>query len=260
MTGHISRERIKLVSCLGVSRKEHFSRAFLPHFVGHYLGLGIKPENFLITLCAPRRGEEIEWAENALAQYGIGVSHHLIKEYDCYDFYRSDFELMSRCPDDDWIVLVDYDELVEFPASLPAFAHQLEQRECNAAGGVLVDRFAEHYHLAEIKEGPPIWDQFPIQARFTKDVVRGFDGKICLFRNYIEVNLGHHAVVGTRREPTKFSHHRLRVHHFKWDSTLEPKLRMRREQFKADIERYHWHEEPDRILELLNDGRIEFRK
>ena len=100
MEGFVSRERLKLVCCIGVSRKEHFSRAFLRHFIGHYLGLGIQPENFLITLCAPHRGEEIDWAVNALAQYGIGVSHHLVKEYDCYEFYRSNFELMAGCPED----------------------------------------------------------------------------------------------------------------------------------------------------------------
>jgi len=251
--------RIKLVCCIGVSREEHFARPFLRHFIHHYLGLGIRPEDFLITLHAPQRGEDIAWAEDYLARYAIGIASYLIKEYDCHDFYERDFQLMTTCADDDWIVLVDFDELVEFPESLPHFVEKLEAADFNVVGGHFVDRFAEHYHLAEIKEGPSIWDQFPIQTEFTKDVVGGFTCKICLFRNYLQVNLGHHAVVGTRGPKSRFSHHNLKVHHFKWDSTLTPKLLKRRAQFEADPKRYHWHAEPGRILERINDGRIEFR-
>ncbi len=251
-------DRIKLVCCIGVSRHEHFARPFLRHFVHHYLGLGILPKNFLITLHAPDDGEDIMWARSFLRQFGIVVSDLLIKDYDCYDFYERDFRLMGKCDPDDWIVLVDFDELVEFPTALPAYVQQVEAAEYNAVDGMFCDRFAEHYHLAEIKEGPPIWDQFPIQTEFTKEIVRGMHHKICLFRNYIQVDVGHHTVVGTRGAPLRFSHHRLKVHHFKWDATLVPKLLKRQAQFKSDPSRFFWHEEPGRILERVNDGRIEY--
>lgn len=254
------RQRIKLVCCIGVSKKEHFCRPFMRHFVHHYLGLGVLPECFLITLHAPEHGEDIEYATSYLAQFGIPISGHLIKEYDCFDFYARNFQLMKACPDDEWIILVDFDELIEFPKALPQYVADLDATGCNVVMGTLVDRFAEHYHLAEIQEGPPIWDQFPIQTAFTKEVVQGCHVKTCIFRNYIEVNLGHHAIVGTRGEPIRASHQRLKVHHFKWDATLPPKLLMRRQQFKTEPEKYHWHAEPDRILELVNHGRIEFRK
>lgn len=253
------RQRIKLVCCIGVSQHEHFSRPFLRHFLHHYLGLGIPPENFLLTLHAPERGADIAWVEQALARFRIPVSDYLIEDYDCFDFYDRDFRLMATCSPDDWIVLIDYDELIEFPMSLPHYAEELEAAGINAVMGTLVDRFAEHYQLAEIKEGPPIWDQFPIQTEFTKEVVQGCHQKTCIFRNYIDVELGHHAVMGTRGAPVKISHHQLKVHHFKWDATLKPKLLMRREQFKAEPQRYHWHDEPDRILAMINEGRIEFR-
>lgn len=254
------RHQVKLVCCIGTSREEHFARPFLRHFLHHYLGLGILPQNFLLTLHAPTNGEDIAWVEGQLRQFDIQSSGHLTKEYDCYDFYDRDFELMRSCNDQDWMVLVDFDELIEFPKALPTYIDELTSVGCNAVFGQLIDRFAPNYRLAEIKEGPPIWDQFPIQTDFTKTVVQGFSGKVCLFRNYIEVNLGHHAVTGSRGPELQFSHHNLKVHHFKWDSTLVPKLLKRREQFKADPKRYHWHAEPDRILELVNDGRIEFRQ
>lgn len=254
------RHRINLVCCIGVSQHEHFNRPFLRHFLHHYLGLGILPENFLLTLHAPDRGGDIAWAEQALAHFGIRVSDYLIKDYDCFDFYNRDFRLMATCSLDDWVVLVDFDELIEFPKSLPQYVDELEDTGINVAMGTFVDRFAEHYHLAEIKEGPPIWDQFPIQTEFTKEVVQGCHHKTCIFRNYINVNLGHHAVIGTRGEEIRVSHQQLKVHHFKWDATLPQKLLMRRQQFKADPVKYQWHAEPDRILELVNNGRIEFRR
>jgi len=248
-------DSVKLICCIGVGEQELYSPALLHHFVHYYLGLGILPENFLLTLHAPSEEQNLGQATDYLGRFNIKASDHLLGEHDCYKFYDQNYKLMARCSAHDWIILVDFDEFLVVPASLPEFVREIEASGCNLVMGVLVDRLAPNGRLTPIKVGSPIWDQFPEKFKVTRDIVKGFDQKTCIFRNVMQPNLGHH-LVSKSTVPIKVFSQVLNVHHFKWDVTLPTRLKKSLERFRKNPARYWWAGEVERLLARITDDHL----
>lgn len=248
--------KVKLACCIGVSRHEYFSFPFLAHFISHYLGLGIKPDDFLLTLSSPQHDGDIKQVEEFLSAFEIKPAKYLLGPYDCYRFYQSNFELMAQCSPEDWIVLIDFDELIEFPLPLPLFVKELNAKRLNAATGFLVDRLAPNGEFAEILPGIPIWEQFPLKLAITRDIVEGCHLKTCVFRNYLKASMGHH-IIKHQKYSRPFPD-LLKVHHFKWDSTLPKRIQRTRDQFRSNPGRYHWYHEVDNLMRHIDGSRLRY--
>lgn len=127
--------------------------------------------------------------------------------------------------------------------------------DCNLAFGSLIDRVAHNGELREFQDSCPLWDQFPDKVKITRDILHGFDQKICLFRNIMRPNLGHH-VIDASTAALKPFHKVLNVHHFKWDSTAPERLAKTLERFRKDPLRYWWADEVERAMIKISNGRI----
>jgi hypothetical protein len=247
-------QNVYLVCCIGVSVVEWFSRPFLRHFIEHYLGAGIDPANFRLTLHSAEDDGSDLWCRDWLRNYGIIPIAEFGGPYDCYLFYEKNFEAMSKLPSDAWIVLIDFDELIFFPQGLPDFINTIEAGSYDLVMGHLIDRVAPNGQLLPIVEHLPIWDQFSTSCRLTRDVVGGDDRKTCLFRNYLTPSLGHHSV---RQSATAKPYpSELPVYHFKWDEALPAKLAKRVNEFDQNRQKYPWYGEIYNVLRSIEAGRL----
>ena len=243
-----------LICCISVSASEYFSRPMLRHFVEHYLGVGIPPQNFLLTLHSTTSAMDFLPVEAYLRHFRIKSAQNFVADYDCYSFYDANYRLMKRCAPDDWVIMVDFDELIRFPKCLGEFISDLAMGDYNLAMGEIVDRIAVGGHLIPIAESPSIWEQFPVSCRITRDIALGCDSKTCIFRGNLTPNLGHHVVVNL--DDAKVFPQLLFVHHFKWDSTLPLRLAKSQRQFHSDKERFFWHRETDLVLERIVNNKL----
>jgi hypothetical protein len=240
--------------CFGISRAEWFSKAFLRHFIEHYLGLGIPGANFRLTLHCAAEDENLTWCRDWLRGYGISPFGEFDGPYDCYRFYEMNFQAMAKLPSDAWIVLVDFDELIFFPRALPEFIQLIEGEGYDLVMGRLIDRLAPEGRLIPILEKTPIWDQFSACHHVTRDILRGDDRKTCLFRNYLTPSLGHHFI--REAASAKLFPETLSVYHFKWDQTLLAKLTKRLDEFDENRAKYPWYNELYNLLRSLEGDRL----
>ncbi len=245
--------RVKLVCSIGVGRDEDFRLPFLYHFLRHYLGLGVPASNFLITLHATDDSDLLSPAA-VIRNFGILKIRTRRESYDCHLFHDAILAAITSCAHDDWVLCVDFDEYVELPFELPELISQLETRNLNAMKGTLVDRISEDGGLPEVRLEPGLWQQFPLAAPLTGELVAGCAEKVCLFQAPLKPRLGHHFL--TDDSEARFARGTMNVHHFKWDATLVPRLERTRRRFAQEPERYYWRDEVDRALAGLRDGRI----
>lgn len=111
--------RVKLICCIGASQHEAFSLVLLRHFLQHYLGLGIYPANLLVTLHAVDEARDAFAIRSLFDHFSIISLQYIYGEYDCYRFHDQNLARLADCSPHDWVIMVDFDEFIEFPRSLP---------------------------------------------------------------------------------------------------------------------------------------------
>jgi hypothetical protein len=243
--------RIRLISCVGV---EH-DLPLLPHFLRHYLGLGIEPGRMHLVLHAPSEGAP------GLAEAQAVLAAHGVEPYETWtDPYTSDAMWEKRrevqrhvAAPSDWVVSADVDEFCEFPAPLGEALSFCERKGVGCVQGVFVDRLAPGGRLAPVEAGPSVWDQFPVQADVAGTVRRpeGYGYRygtvnVMALRGDVLPSRGGHAPLGGGPGGSFVfgvplgSHPRItdpafrfalpfRVHHFKWTRDLAERHRRRLE-------------------------------
>ena len=171
------KNKVFLVSVLGLD----FDLPLLPHFLEHYLKLGIKPENY---------ENNLRKAQKVLEKYDIQSSDLWLEEYESVEKWsRVDRLLSENTSADDWIIHPDFDEFHQYPDSLEKVLFDFEKRGINAAQGVLVDRVAPGGIIAKVKDGINIFDQFPIKTNFAKLLyISGV--KLMIYRANMRANNG----------------------------------------------------------------------
>ena len=242
-------ERVRLVSCVGVEGE----LALLPHFVDHYLALGVRPERVHVLLNARDAGSPaLEAAAALLAARGVTGAVPWIAPYTSDSMWARRRELQAEVADArDWIVSADVDELHEYPDTLARVLAHCERVGANAVQGVFVDRLAEGGTLAEVRAEPALAEQFPLRA----DAIGALGGSGRHHDRYGTVKLvamrgavlpsrgGHHPLGGQSgvrllqgaplgalpdaADPEGRFGWPFRVHHYKWTATLVPGLRRR---------------------------------
>lgn len=240
---------IRLISCVGV----RYDLAMLPHFLQHYLALGVAPQHIHVVLNArPADAEALAQAHEILATHGVAATEEWIAPYTSDSMWAKRREVQQRVAEaSDWVLSADVDELQEYPTALPDFLDYCEQKGANCVQGVFIDRLAEGGHLVPIQSAPSIWEQFPVAADVACTIRRGQEGSYW----YGTVNLmasrggvlpsrgGHHPVNdgtplyhvlgrrlaqfrGITRPAFRFALP-LRVHHFKWVDTMQRSVKER---------------------------------
>ncbi len=241
--------RIRLIACIGVDAE----LALLPHFVAHYLGLGIAPERMHVLLNSADAGSSaLARATTLLAERGVTHAVPWIAPYtsDAMWARRRELQLEVAGPDD-WVVSADADELHEYPDALERVLEHCERRGIDVVQGVFVDRLAAGGELAEVRATPALAEQFPLRA----DAIGSLGGSGRHHDRYGTVKLmamrahvlpsrgGHHPANASRAprflqgaplgsfamldDPARRFDWPFRVHHYKWTASLVPGLQKR---------------------------------
>jgi hypothetical protein len=228
--------------------------ALLPHFLRHYLELGIAPSHVHLVLNAPRDDiAELSQAQSLLDAHDIEPAEVWIAPYTSGSMWTKRREVQQRLADPgDWVISADVDEFHEYPDALPAFLAYCERKEVECVQGVFVDRLAADGCLNAIASEPSVWEQFPVEADVACTLRRGgedpywHDGTVNVMacRGDLLPGLGGHDLQAARDEVSYLfgrplsafpwiTHSTfrfalpLRVHHFKWVDTLLASLRER---------------------------------
>jgi len=238
-----------LLTCIGV---EH-DLALMPHFLNHYLDLGVRPDRICAILNA-RDGDSpaLRAAEACLLARGAPAPERWIGAYTSDGMWERRRALQARvAAPDDWVISADVDELHEYPAPLGDFLSYCARAGIDCVDGPFIDRLAPGGQLAEVLPEPAIMAQFPIEAEVVASL--GWFGrhhthfgtvKAMAFRARLMPRRGGHGVIvpegGTRhvfgqplgafpgitRPAFRFACP-VRVHHFHWTAGLAERLRQR---------------------------------
>lgn len=244
---------MKLVVCAGTRTEEDFSFPLFRHWVRHYLGYGFRPEDWLLSLFSSHPDDNIIEVTGWLRQQGIEVqsavmnsSQHIPQAQEA-EYLR----LRADLPPEEWVVIVDADEFIEFPDSAPTFFSDLDQLGFNAARGYLVDRHAPGYRLAEVND-TNLFDQFPMRSSVSRNVANAIVAKMCGFKNRFTVSLGHHWI----EDPdgaVRLNQPDMPVHHFKWTRGLLNRLQR---TMALPEEKIFWQHENLALLPFVTEDRL----
>jgi hypothetical protein len=226
----------------------------LPHFLHHYLRLGVDPSRMHLILNAPQ-GDivELSQAQTLLNAHDIEPAEVWIAPYTSGSMWAKRREVQRRLAGpDDWVISADVDELQEYPEALPGFLAYCERKGVECVQGVFIDRLAPNGRLNAIAPEPSVWEQFPVEADVACTLRRGStdphwkDGTINIMacRGNLLPGTGGHDLQAERDDVSYLlgrplsafpwiTHSAFRfalplqVHHFKWVSTLLDSLNER---------------------------------
>ena len=222
----------------------------LAHFVRHNAALGFTD----IVIAASDLCRDIDWT--AIRAAAAGAEIHVEPLYNgVFDNGRDTAILnamKARYVDDrnEWSAQTDLDEFYEFPLPLTELAESAGDANC--VQGFFVDRIAADGSLPPILNDVPIREQFPVETRITKRILRGYDRKLMLTRGFQNVGQGHHSMGDERLFPRDG-----RVLHYKWNSIVLDHLAER--LATREMTGYKWTQESARFLAYWQrNGRIVF--
>lgn len=217
----------------------------LGHFLKHYSREGIT-EFFIAT--HPDFGAAIGHFRSA---YNITV----VETAEVADHFiggaTAVTEMRRRFQDaDEWAVIVDLDEFVEFGGELAAVIQQAEREGANVVRAIMWDRFARDGKIVGFEPDSDLRQVFPIRARFINNVMRGADYKGVLVKGRLGNNAAHHTFLGE-----VVCSRQLDLSHYKWfDGAIERVKAAHRMLTEADKP---WAIEYQRALEhYAQNGRL----
>jgi hypothetical protein len=217
----------------------------LPHFITHYRTLGI--DRFHIAA---------DPAVAAAVRHGVRSVDAVVRDdLDVVDSFQGGAKAVTQMRldytrDDEWALIADLDEFVELDRSLAETIAIAETEAANVVRGRMIDRVSADGSLPDIGEDTDVWTTFPRQCRLTSQLQGSVDHKGVLVRGHLSSAMAHHEFAGE-----VLSRQEVKVHHFKWNSRAESRIRQAMEMAKAAG--ISWWPEYLRILDHLGEhGRI----
>ena len=209
----------------------------LPHFLSHYTSFGVSE----FHIAAPSRlADEVRCTS----------ANHFVTLYtgfDVDDSVTGGTSAVSAMRDaaqvgDEWVVIVDLDEFVEFQGPIASLLPRVEAEQANVVRGVMLDRFALDGQPTPLRDDMPIDRQYPVRSRFIPLVMNGADYKGVLVKGPLRPAVAHHFF-----ESERIYSQQLEISHYKWTgSALE---RVRRAYQMAGAQGIPWAEQYKSILE-----------
>jgi glycosyl transferase family 2 len=124
--------------------------------------------------------------------------------------------------EDEWAIIVDLDEFVEFPEPPHRIVMQAASEGANVVRGVMYDRFSPGGTLVEVGPDDELAALYPVKAQFIRNVMGGCDHKGVLVRGQIAPAPGasHHLF-----EDERLCSRLLEIAHYKWTPGSVERLR-----------------------------------
>lgn len=236
-----------LITCVGVRH----DLALLPHWVRHYLDLGIRSEDFRVILNTDDTDDpKLVQAVQTLSELGISGVIRWIAPYTSATMWEQRRAVQQEAAPGQWILNADVDEYHEYPELLHAFLERCDTMGVDCVQGPFIDRLAPEGVLASVSETPSVLEQFPVMA----DVIWQLAGRgaahdragtvkiMATKQNILPSRGGHHPLKecdpsflygmplarfpGIEKPGFRFSLP-TRVHHIHWTDSLPDRLRKR---------------------------------
>ncbi|NDV00064.1 glycosyltransferase family 2 protein [Pseudoroseicyclus tamaricis] len=273
-------QRPRLISCIGVDGPGDGDLPLLPHFLKHYLRLGISRGRIhLILNAASADSPNLARAREIVGRFGTAPPEVWVGPYTSGDMWDRRRALQQKVAGpDDWIVNADADEFHAYPAPLDEVTEVCAELGVRCVQGPFVDRIASDGRLAPVEEGRPLFAQFPLAADVGGAIGKrpGAEDatgtvKLMLHRGDVVPGLGGHSVQNVRPAALVYNlplqqfprikapEWRFRlpflVWHFKWTAGLAEGLEARRSTAGASAAGSSYG---GRILDYLHEtgGRI----
>jgi hypothetical protein len=216
----------------------------LTHLLRHYRPAGIDrfyiaaPPEFVpeVKRCSPQY--DITLAEGLDVAESMGGGTAAVSEM------RRRFQ----CPDE-WVVIVDLDEFVEFKPGIPEILQAAENEGANVVRGIMYDRFSSDGTLPAIAPDSNLPELFPVKSRFTRDVMDGADWKGVLVKGRVTPlpRAGHHHFDGE-----KVCSLELEIAHYKWNDRAMERVRTAYAALlRAGVD---WAEEYKRVIDYYDEN------
>ena len=209
----------------------------LPHFLRHYHQFGISE----FHVAAP---------PHLAAEVSSASRNHRVKHYNDLNVEDSflggaaavsEMRKVAQGPDE-WAVVVDLDEFVEFGGPLAPILATIDGEGANIAQGIMYDRFAIDGQPKAFGDDDAIEDVYPVRARFIHTVMKGYDIKAVLVRGQLRNRVANHLFHGQRPYSRQFA-----ISHYKWTERALDRVRSAYEMLTAA--KAPWAEEFKRILD-----------
>lgn len=126
--------------------------------------------------------------------------------------------------EDEWAVIVDLDEFVDFGEGIEPLIARAEREGANVVKGVMYDRFSADGLTVDPLDGSTLDETYPVRSRFIRTVMLGCDDKAVLVKGRLEgvPSAEHHELIGERASSDVLS-----IEHFKWTAGSVDRLRDR---------------------------------
>jgi hypothetical protein len=215
-----------------------------PHFINYYTGMGIT--QFIFGVWNGKNNSSWDYLStfgtNVILEEGTSDIRTSINDATLQNQLRQKYVDKGE-----WFSIADLDE---FHALHPYtrfsdIAKDAQKQNAEIVMSEFVDRIALNGVLPETITTASLWEQFPVSAPVTRDIVHGVCQKVMLMRGDIEICCGHHPFDETRRKFSKVG----QTYHFKWWGNLLEQSTARWHQYEAM--NIPWYNESQVLAEHL---------
>jgi len=192
--------------------------ALLGHFLRHYDKAGVT--EFFIAVPAHLKTAPARF----LSHYRIKVCEGLDVVDSLLTGSRAVSEMRKRYQsDDEWVVIVDLDEFVEFGSEISRVTAAADEMGANVVRGIMLDRFSLSGQLIEFGPDADLSLVYPVKSRFIRNIMGGCDHKGVLVKGNVQPvhHAGHH-----RFESERTFGEVLSISHYKWIPGALDRLRV----------------------------------
>lgn len=236
--------------------------SLLGYSIEHYRSLGV--ESFHIV-----RQVEGEAEPGLSESIAVMRDHGLEFSQICVSPWHEDLNAqliraeMASAPHDWWVV-ADLDEFHVYDRPLAEVISYCEDNRRDYVSGAMLDRLAPDGELRDVAPygGQSIWEQYPLAGLITFGVLRALPTKVTLARGTVELDYGQHRA--WNGHPVRSDVLYPQVHHFKWTSSVQARLKKRAAAYSSG----EWRlvnedsdiiEQSTRVLRHIdqNSGRID---
>jgi hypothetical protein len=211
----------------------------LPHFLRHHDRFGVTEYH----IAAPPD----------LANYVAEVTrNHRVIQYNDFNVagsFTGGVEAVTKMRDlaqgpEEWVVIVDLDEFVEFPELVASLVTKVDAEGGNIVRGIMYDRFAIDGRLKAFDDDSDLSTLFPVRARFRSLVMRGNEFKGVVVKGGLKSRAAHHEFHDERPYSEM-----LEISHYKWNDRAVDRTRLARDLCAAANSPWDFDGEFKRVLD-----------
>jgi hypothetical protein len=194
----------------------HHDARLLGHFLAHYRKVGVT--DFFIAVNDKFR--------SVVAGYSHSYNITIFDEVDVSDTVIGEVSAVTELRhrhqgSDEWVIVVDLDEFIEFPKGIDDIIKQAEIENSNVLRAIMWDRFSRDGRVRGFDSTSDLEQVYPIRAPFIKNVMEGADYKGVLVKGLLKSWAAHHIF-----EQERICSLVLNLSHYKWTDGAIDRVRV----------------------------------